>query len=45
VAEGWKLAKKTNRKESNKQEFQGQVITWLNTEISKRALGLDTATQ
>lgn len=39
------MAKKSGRKESNEQEFQGQVITWLNTEISKRTLGLDTATQ
>jgi hypothetical protein len=36
---------KTGRKETNEQEFQGQVITWLNSEISKRTLGLDTATQ
>jgi type I restriction enzyme M protein len=39
------MAKKVGRQESNEQEFQGQVITWLNTEISKRTLGLDTATQ
>jgi len=39
------MAKKPGRKESNEQEFQGQVITWLNAEISRRALGLDTATQ
>lgn len=39
------MAKKAGRKESNEQEFQGQVITWLNLEIGKRALGLDTATQ
>jgi type I restriction-modification system DNA methylase subunit len=36
---------KSGRKETNEQEFQGQVITWLNTEIAKRSLGLDTATQ
>lgn len=36
---------KTKRKESNEQEFQGQVITWLNSEIAKRKLNLDTATQ
>jgi type I restriction enzyme M protein len=39
------MTKKAGRKESNEQEFQGQVITWLNSEISKRTLGLDTATQ
>lgn len=39
------MAKKAGRKETNEQEFQGQVITWLNTEIAKRKLGLDTATQ
>lgn len=42
---GLEMVKKAGRKESNEQEFQGQVITWLNTEISKRTLGLDTATQ
>jgi hypothetical protein len=36
---------KSGRKDTNEQEFQGQVITWLNIEISKRSLGLDTATQ
>ncbi|HLP66083.1 MAG TPA: N-6 DNA methylase [Rhizobium sp.] len=39
------MVKKAGRKESNEQEFQGQVITWLNAEIGKRALDLDTATQ
>jgi hypothetical protein len=39
------MAKSVGRKESNEQEFQGQVITWLNAEIGKRTLGLDTATQ
>lgn len=34
------------RKQSNELEFQGQVVTWLNEEISKRpGLGLDKVTQ
>lgn len=37
--------KKFGRKNTNEQEFQGQVVTWLNSEISKRSLGLDTTTQ
>jgi type I restriction enzyme M protein len=39
------MAKKAGRKDSSEQEFQGQVISWFNTEIAKRSLGLDTATQ
>jgi methylase of polypeptide subunit release factors len=39
------MTKKAGRKETNEQEFQGQIITWLNAEISSRTLGLDTATQ
>jgi type I restriction-modification system DNA methylase subunit len=34
------------RKRSNEWEFQGQVVTWLNEDISRRrGLGLDRATQ
>ena len=37
---------KSRRKNTNELEFQGQVIVWLNNEISKRAgLELDRATQ
>ncbi|WP_298253922.1 N-6 DNA methylase [Bradyrhizobium sp.] len=39
------MAKMTGHKESNEQEFQGQVVSRLNAEISKRSLGLDIATQ
>lgn len=39
------MSKRSGRKDSNEQEFQGQVISWLNVEIAKRKLGLDTATQ
>lgn len=36
----------TKRKKSNELEFQGQVLGWINTEISKRSgIGLDRATQ
>jgi type I restriction enzyme M protein len=34
------------RKNSNELEFQGQVVSWINSELSKRTgLGLDRATQ
>jgi methylase of polypeptide subunit release factors len=34
------------RRDTNEQEFQGEVISWINDEIGKRAgLGLDKATQ
>ena len=37
---------KSSRKSTNEPEFQGQVIVWLNEEITKRsALDLDKATQ
>jgi hypothetical protein len=37
---------KSGRKASNEQEFQGQIISWLNAEIGRRTgLELDTATQ
>lgn len=39
------MARKAGRKETNELEFQGQVISWLNAEISRRALALDSATQ
>jgi hypothetical protein len=34
-----------SRKKSNEWEFQGQVLNWLNDEISRRRMGLDRATQ
>src|SRR5438105_8923062 len=37
---------KSARKQSNELEFQGEAISWLNTEIKRRVgLGLDGATQ
>ena len=39
------MAKKAGRKESNEEEFQGQVISWISGVINKRSFGLDSATQ
>lgn len=40
------MARTSKRKNTNELEFQGQVLNWLNSEISARpALGLDRATQ
>ena len=39
------MARGTTRKKTNELEFQGEVLNWLNTELSSRALGLDRATQ
>lgn len=41
-----KVTRATSRKNTNELEFQGEVLNWLNAEITKRpALGLDLATQ
>ena len=33
------------RRGTNEQEFQGEVLKWINAKISRQRLGLDKATQ
>ena len=43
---GFRKPMKSKRRSTNEMEFQGQVVTWLNENISKHSgMGLDRATQ